>query len=373
MALLGCLLEVAHGQSRGQSSGASQTAATAITVRSNLVLVPVLVKDKTGEPVLSLNAGDFLLTDNGVPQSVRLELDTDSQPMALAVIVETGREGALHLGDYRNLGAALDAVIGNVPRHIAVIGFDSKPHLEEDFTSDTDAAAQSVAKLQRGDAGAAILDALDFAIGLSRNQPSAYRRTVLLFSETIDNSSETRIEDAIREIDDTNTAIYSFAFSSAKTGVKHEASKIPREGGSPYMDEAYAPSGCMSKDPNADPDAHGNRSVQALSCASDLLPPLRLARMMFIAASDGLKQNVPKSVARLTGGEYFAFSGAHSLRQDLITASHDVPNYYLLSFRPQSPALGLHALGLSLKEKPGLHCSARKAYWVDAEAPANSR
>lgn len=130
VALLGCLFEEAYGQSRGQSSEASQTAATAITVRSNLVLVPVLVKDKTGEPVLSLNAGDFILTDNGVPQSVRMELDTDSQPMALAVIVETGREGALHLGDYRNLGVALDAVIGNVPRHIAVIGFDSKPHLE---------------------------------------------------------------------------------------------------------------------------------------------------------------------------------------------------------------------------------------------------
>lgn len=372
MPLLGCLFEAAYAHSSGQSSGASQKAPT-ITVRSNLVLVPVLVKDKTGEPVLSLNAGDFILTDNGVPQSVRLELDTDSQPMALAVIVETGREGALHLSDYHNLVAALDAVIGNVPHRIAVIGFDSKPRLEQDFTNDTDAAAQTVAKLQRGDAGAAILDALDFGIGLLRNQPSAYRRTVLLFSETIDHGSETHIEDAIREIDDTNTAIYSFAFSSTKTGVKHEASKIPREGGSPYMDEPYAPGGCMSKDPNVDLDAHGNRSVQALDCASDLLPPLRLARMMFIAASDGLKQNVPKSVARLTGGEYFAFSEADTLRHDLITVSHDVPNYYVLSFRPQSPAPGLHALGLSLKEKPRLHWSTRKAYWVDAEAPANSR
>ena len=372
MPLLGCLFEAAYAQNSEQSSGASQTAAT-ITVRSNLVLVPVLVKDKTGEPVVSLNSGDFILTDNGVPQSVQLELDTDSQPMALAVIVETGREGALHLSDYDNLGAVLDAFIGNVSHHIAVIGFDSKPHLEENFTDDTDAAARKVAQLQRGDGGAAILDALDLGIGLLRNQPPVYRRTVLLISETTDDGSETRIEDAIREIDDTNTLIYSFAFSSVKTGVKHEASKIPKQGGSPYMDEPYAPGGCMSKDPNADLDAHGNRSVQALDCASDLLPPLRLARMMFIAASDGLKQNVPKSVARLTGGEYFAFSGANTLRQDLITASHDVPNYYVLSFRPQSPAPGLHALGLSLKEKPRLHCSTRKAYWVDGEAPANTR
>ena len=345
-----------------------QGANNAITVRSDLVLVPVLVKNKSGEPVLSLTANDFIVTDNGVPQSVRLELDTDSQPLALAVIVQTGREGAMHLTDYQNLGTLLDAVIGHVPHHVAVIGFDSAPHLEQDFTNDTDAAAQTIVGLERGDAGAAILDALDFGIGLLRHQPPAYRRAVLLFSETVDNGSQISIEDAVREIDDTNTAIYSFAFSSVGTGVTHEASKAPRPGAiSPYIHQPYTPGGCMSKDPDADPDAHGNRSVQAMDCASDLLPPLRLARMAFIAASEGLKQNTPKSVARLTGGEYLAFSDAKNLRRDLIRVSHDVPTYYVLSFRPQSPDPGLHALGVTLKEKPGLQVDARKAFWIESE------
>jgi VWFA-related protein len=338
-----------------------------------LVLVPVLVKNKMGETVFSLKADDFILTDNGVPQLFRLELDTDSQPLALAVIVQTGGQGASHLPDYSGLGAVLDAVIGNVPHRVAVIGFDSKPRLEQDFTNSTDAAAQTIATLHEGDPGAAILDALDFGISLLRNQPPAYRRAVVLFSETVDGGSQTSFEDAIREIDDTNTAIYSFAFSSTKTAVKHEASKVPRPGGSPYGDTPYPPGGCMSKDPNADPDAHGNRSVQALDCASDLLPPLRLARMAFIAASDGLKQNVPKSVARLTGGEYFAFKDETTLVRHLITISNDVPNYYVLSFRPQSPDPGLHALGLSLKYRTDLQLKARKAYWVDAEPAANSK
>lgn len=336
-----------------------------LTVRSNLVLVPVLVKTKAGENVFSLTADDFILTDNNVPQSLRLETDMDLQPLAVVVIVETGGQGAAHLGDYKGLGAELDAVIGDIPHLVAVVGFDSKPRLVQDFTRDTDAAANTIAKLPPGDAGAATLDALAFGIHLLRNQPPAYRRAVLLFSETRDRGSQTSLEAAIRAVNDTNTAIYSFAFSSTKQAVKHEASKLPN--GS-YSNEPYAPGGCMSKDPNADPDAHGKRDVQALDCASDLFPPLRVARVAFIAARDGFKRNVPESVAKLTGGEYFNFHNAATLKDHLITISNDVPNYYVLSFRPQSPAPGLHALEVRLKDKPQLKVSSRKAYWMDTVA-----
>jgi hypothetical protein len=94
-----------------------------------LVLVPVLVKTKAGEVVFSLTADDFILTDDRVPQPLQIELDTDSQPLALAVIVQTGGQGGFHLRDYRDLGAVLAAVIGDVPHRVAVIGFDSKPRV----------------------------------------------------------------------------------------------------------------------------------------------------------------------------------------------------------------------------------------------------
>jgi hypothetical protein len=215
---------------------------------------------------------------------------------------------------FPNLGAVLDAVIGNVPHRIAVIGFDSTPRLEHDFATDTDAAAKTIATLHDGDSGAAILDAFNFGIDLLRRQPPSYRRAVLLYSETIDIDSQTSLDEAIGAADDTNTAIYSFAFSSTKAAVRHEAAKLP---GSPYAQVPYAPSGCMSDDPSADPDAHGSRRVQALDCASDLLPPLRLARMALLTARNGLKRNVPYSVARLTGGEYFSFKDATTLSRHL--------------------------------------------------------
>jgi hypothetical protein len=119
--LLWFSLNAARAQDSGQSSSTSQ--APTLTTRSNLVLVPVLVKNKAGKPVFSLTADDFILTDNGVPQPVRLEADTDSQPLALAIIVQTGSHGAWHLRDYSSLGALLDMVIGGVPHRVAVNRF----------------------------------------------------------------------------------------------------------------------------------------------------------------------------------------------------------------------------------------------------------
>lgn len=184
---------VTRAQSCGaQNSGAvtSNSHIPTITVRSDVVLVPAMVKNKAGEVMVSLNGDDFILTDNGVRQKVRVEADMDWQPLALAIVVQTGGQGAAHLPDYANLGPELDAIIGDVPHRVAVIGFDSTPRVEQDFTGDTDAVARTLATLQEGDADAAILDALNFGIDLLRRQSQNYRRAVLLFSETSGSTSK---------------------------------------------------------------------------------------------------------------------------------------------------------------------------------------
>jgi len=112
----------------------SDTGQPKLTVRSTLVMAPVLVTTKEGRVVFDLKADDFLLTDNGVPQLLTLEQDTDSEPLALAIVVETGGAGARHLIDYRELDSILDALIGNLEHRVAVIGFDSMPHLIVPFT-----------------------------------------------------------------------------------------------------------------------------------------------------------------------------------------------------------------------------------------------
>ena len=327
-----------------------------LTVRSNLVEVPILVKTK-GEVVFQLTADDFLLTDNGVPQHLTLDQDTDSQALALAIVVETGGAGARHLVDYRQLDSILDALIGNVEHRVALIGFDSVPHLLMHFTPRTADASWQLGNLDAGDQGAAILDGLALAAAQLRTQPTRYRRAILLLSETIDQGSKTTLDEALRLISDTNTQIYSFAFSSTGSAVSHEASKFSSS-------EPGPPHGCFSRD-GADPEYEGHYSKQVLDCISQLAPPLRLATMTFITARNALRTNTAESVAQLAGGEFFHFHDAKSLKAGLIALSNDVPNYYVVSFRPTSPTPGLHALHVEAMGRRHVVLISRREYWID--------
>ena len=328
-----------------------------ITVRSTLVEVPILVKTKGGEEVFQLTADDFLVTDNGILQHLTLDQDTDSQPLALAIVVETGGAGARHLDDYRQLDSILDALIGNVEHRVAIIAFDSGPHLLMRFTPRTDDASQQLRTLNAGDQGAAILDGIALAAAQLRTQPPRYRRAILLLSETIDQSSKTRLGEALRLVSDTNTQIYSFAFSSTGSAVSHEASKF-------NSNEPGPSHGCFSRD-GADVEYEGHYNKQVLDCISQLAPPLRLATMSFITARNALRTNTAESVAQLAGGEFHHFHDAKSLKAGLIALSNDVPNYYVVSFRPTPPTPGLHALHAETKGHRQLVIISRREYWID--------
>jgi hypothetical protein len=124
------LLQVAIARSQIPSNPKSSILRT----QSTLVLVPALVTTKAGDLVYTRSADDFRLTDNTVEQKLTLEEDAGSQPLALVVVVETGGAGVRQLDIFRKLGTMIESVAGSVPHLVAVVNFDSKPELFEDFT-----------------------------------------------------------------------------------------------------------------------------------------------------------------------------------------------------------------------------------------------
>jgi VWFA-related protein len=371
------------------------------------------VRDKAGKLVFGLKANDFILTDDGIPQKLALQEDTDSEPLALVVLIEAGAATQIagwhpisrtaSKNRFRALPIMVEAIAANVPHKIAVVGFDSQPELLHNFTSNLDditSAIDDFSEEDTGDHGAAILDGVGFAVDLLLKQPPQYRRAILLLSETNDRGSKLPLADALHAITSTNTAIYSVAFSTgyaeaSRYGAKHLPTKRapPTDANQPYtpFGDTSAPSsiasailrglttgitfenpdpnppgGCMGKDPGADVPA--SKPSQAYDCSAQLLPPLALARMAAIAATDGLRRNIPETVAKLTGGEYFKFNDARSLERDLATISNHVPNRYVLSFQPVSPHPGPHALSLQVKDYVRLDVTARNSYWADPES-----
>jgi VWFA-related protein len=384
-----------------QSVNPETPQASLLSTRSTLVLAPALVRNKAGDLVFTLTANDFVLTDDGVPQKLTLEQDTGGEPLALVVVIETGGAGAREFNQFSSiappLAPMLASIVGNVPHKVAVVAFDSQPTLLQNFTSNLDSAADTIASLTPGctrqhhlencasplalhnlglgDNGAAILDSLGFSVDLLRKQPREYRRAILLISETLDRGSHLKLEDALRAISDTNTVVYSIGYSTGKSEAAHYASReLPTQPGGLWMENHHPnpPTGCMGKDPDPDPDATHSKAIQAYDCLTQLVPPLALAKMAAIAATDGLKRNVPLTVAHLTGGEYFKLTDAKTLERSLATISNHIPNRYVLSFQPQSPHPGLHVINLSLPNYAKLAVTARTSYWVDPEATSSN-
>ncbi len=383
-----------------------------LNARSTLVLVPALVRSRSGEPVFGLSAEDFSLTDDGVPERLRLEEDAGGEPLSLVIDLEVGGAGTREFEKLGALTPMLESLVGEVPHRIAVVGFDSEPALVQPFTGSIGTAARRVLSLtpgcsrqnhdddckgpnpvhdlSLGDNGAAILDSLGFSVDLLRREPAGYRRAILLISETLDRGSRMSLEDAARAISESNTSIYSIGFSTVKSEAAHyahrvlptgpgtaaqaaEESKTMPAGGFTLFDLANhipnPPTGCMGRIPNAalteDMDQNLGRMSRLYDCAGQLMPPLLFARMATIAATDGLKRNVPETVARVTGGEYFRLTDAKSLERSLAAISNHLPNRYMLSFQPTAPHPGMHTLSLRLRDRPELNVAARKSWWSD--------
>jgi VWFA-related protein len=341
-------------QSPDDAPGAQDQHPSTISVRSNLVLVPALVKTKAGANVYTLAAKDFILTDDGVPQPLRMEADAGGEPLAMVVLVQSGNDGATHLNELQALIPTLEAVIGGVKHKTAVVSFDSQPQLEQGFTSKNEDAWTALNRLDAGDSGAAMLDALTYSVDMLRKMPPSYRRVIVLISQTIDHGSHIKVDEALRQLDDTNTTVYSLAFTSTMKDFNKDAGNLDSATPNPAH-------GCFSHDPNSTV----SRARQNYNCVAQLLPPIELVRLAFVAAIDGLKRNTAETVAKLTGGEYFHEKNVRSMEKSLLAISNHLPNRYVLSFRPQSPSPGFHALQLKLKNYDNLVVEARNGYWVE--------
>ena len=304
--------------------------------QSNVVLVPALVRDKSGNVVYGLKQDDFIVEDDGVPQRVHLDEAAEADPVSLVVAVQVGRRADFELPRMRGLSAMLEPVFSEPGSKVALVTFDSAVHGIENFTGNEDAISHDLSSLQPGDGGAAILDAINYSVKLLDSVPKNHQRVLLLISETRDHGSHSaKISDVIKAVGNSNAVVYSLAFAPWKSNV---------------LDTLRG---------NNNPDLHPEQTE--VQNDPDLLAP-------FVMAAEAMHKNAAKTVAAQTGGEYEMFDSAKGFDARLNNFSNHLHSRYLLSFQPVQPHPGLHQLTVKVKEPEGVTVLARSSYWAQASS-----
>ena len=91
-----------------------------------------------------------MLEDNGVAQKIRVQEEMDTAPVALVVAVELGGVSVLEFDKLAKLGPLLDVFLSDPRSQVALVGFDSVPHLIQDYTHSGDAVNAELQQLAAG-------------------------------------------------------------------------------------------------------------------------------------------------------------------------------------------------------------------------------
>ena len=312
-----------------------------ITTTSTLVLVPALVQVPSGDLLQTLHASDFLLTDNGVSQTVTLE-ETEHQPLAIVVLLQTGGAAVEELPLYAKLDTMLGYLTANSPHQVAMVTFDSQPEYQWDFTPDVADLDDGFTKPGPGDRGAAILDAVSHGIDMLSQQPPTQRRILIVISQSHDDGSHARAEDIIRRLGENNITIECLTFSPEKQWLKDEFTK-PR---------------------------HENPLYQLSPDQPLLLHTFNLDRPLREALS-AMRENTGGAIAALSGGEAFSFDSKAGLEEQLALLANHFAATLTLSFRPTSKQPGFHSLHVQIAGHPEFQVSARTSYWATGDPPVS--
>jgi VWFA-related protein len=328
--------------------GGVALAQTTLHTTTTLVVVPTLVETQDKQGVYSLTADDFVVTDNGVPQRVTLE-EEGQRAVSLVVLIQTGGAAQGQFASYAHLETMLAELVGSGRNRVSIVNFDSKPEAASEFTTNIAQWSEAINHPDPGDSGAAIFDGIAYGVQLLKKEPAGNRRVIVLISQEHDDGSKTTLKDIVRDLGETNTAVYSVTFSAEKTALQQALKASPHLNAPLVLNNSPTPIQAVN-DPGAPTQGYFKLD-------------LPLAMVLGV-----MRKNLPAEVARISGGEASSFGSRSELDEALGRLSSHIRNSYLLSFSPASTEPGLHTLKVQLARHPELIVFARGSYWASDAA-----
>jgi VWFA-related protein len=318
-----------EGPIRPQPGTVIQQAPT-IKIRSLLVNAPVTVRDAKGEMVNTLEARNFRLTDNGVPQTIS-HFDLGGDAVSMVVVMETSSRVEPLLPELRRSGILLTQTVMGPNGDGAVIGFNDSVDKLQDFTSSADTIEKTISRLREGTSGSKLYDAMALGVEMLSGRPEGTtrepgrRRVLLVIAESDDTGSDAKLGAVLRQAQLQNVTIYSVGLSSTRAELQKK----------PEYNARY-----------------GNVDLIALTAWA------------VTHVKDQIAGNGLQVAAAATGGAHIATWKDRSVENAIDEIGAELHSQYVLTYAPTgTDADGYHEIKVDI-DQAGLKVRSRPGYYL---------
>jgi VWFA-related protein len=289
---------------------------------TRVVQVPVAVTDAAGKNVEGLKAGDFVVLDDGAPQTIELDtFGTGAAPISLVIAIQASDISSPAMVKIRRIGGMIHPLVIGHRGEAAVVTFDNQITWRQDFTSDPDEIQAAVNRLKPGSQmQARLFDAVIEAALRMKDRKG--RKVVLLISETRDRGSEARIESAVEAVEREGVQVFAAPYSAFSSAWLAKPEDLPPPSAPNY---------------------------------------LAVFREMFRLA----RTSDTQALTQATGGSEYPFLRERAIEKAVEKLGVDVHSQYILSFPPVAGRKGMHRIEVSTPRRADLHLRSRQAYWAD--------
>ena len=317
----------------------------------NLVTAPVTVLGPDGGYAAGLEKEHFRVFDNDKPQEI-IGFDVSFLPVSLVLCVESSARVEGLLPQIRKTAILYTELVLGEQGQAAVIAFDHRVEVIQDFTGDSDKLKAALHRIKLGSDATRMADGVWRAVRLLRARPENHRKVIVLVSESRDNGSETDLGETLRDSQLQNILVYAIQLSTTKARL----TRTPEPRRDPF------PPGVSAR-PTA-PGVVSTPTTQAQSrvqVTPNVIP-------MIVEAVRGVKNMLFNDPLQLltegTGGKRHSALTEAGLQESVSRIGEELRSQYLLSYRPNNLQQGgFHEIRVEVTIN-GLKTRTRPGYWL---------
>ncbi len=328
------------------------------TVGADYVSTPVLVFDRNGDYVAGIRPDQFRLFDNGKEQNINV--DVTFTPISLVICVQANAKVEGLLPQVKKIGNLITPLVVGEQGEVALIAYDHRIRVLQDFTSDAALITERVKTITPGSSSSRMIDAVVEGTRMLRSRPRNRRRIMLVIGETRDVASENRGREALINLQLNNVLFYAVDMSRFVTTLT-APTPVGRPDTLPPAMRPLPPG--VPATPTTVAQTYGTNGGRAE------FVPLMLEIFRDVKAI--FKSNPIEVFTKGTGGAEFGFHSQRTLEDAISKVGEELHSDYTISYSPNNrEEMGFHEIVVDVVGRPDVKSvRARPGYWL-APKPA---